>query len=272
MYHWNWSVLWATTADGTSTYLGTLLMGLGWTLVVGLSAWVIALLIGAAVGIARTFPSGFSAAGPLPGQENPPGRQRTSRSGEAWGSFLARAAAVYVECLRSVPLIVQMFLWFYVAPDLLPSGPAAAIKAWDKYNIVAAIICLALFTSARVAEQIRAGIQAIPRGQIQAARALGMGTAQAYRYVLVPVAFRKILPALTNEFVNIIKNSSVAFTIAVVELMAATRSMQEMTFQVFEAFTAATIIYLAVNLLVVQLMNLIERRLEVPGLSIRKAR
>lgn len=244
MYHWNWSVLWATTADGTSTYLGTLMMGLGWTLVVGLSAWVIALAVGSTVGIARTFSSGF----------------------------LSRAAAIYVECLRSVPLIVQMFLWFYVAPDLLPSGPAAVIKAWDKYNIVAAIICLALFTSARVAEQIRAGIQAIPRGQIQAARALGMETAQAYRYVLVPVAFRKILPALTNEFVNIIKNSSVAFTIAVVELMAATRSMQEMTFQVFEAFTAATIIYLAVNLLVVQLMNLIERRLEVPGLSIRKAR
>ncbi len=244
MYNWNWSVLWTTTADGTSTYLGTLMMGLGWTLVVGLSAWVIALLIGSAIGIARTFPSGF----------------------------LARAAAVYVECLRSVPLIVQMFLWFYVAPDLLPSGPAEVIKAWDKYNIAAAIICLALFTSARVAEQIRAGIEAIPRGQIQAARALGLETAQAYRHILVPVAFRKILPALTNEFVNIIKNSSVAFTIAVVELMAATRSMQEMTFQVFEAFTAATLIYLAVNLLVVQLMNLIERRLEVPGLSLRKAR
>lgn len=244
MYNWNWSVLWATTADGTSTYLGTLMLGLGWTLVVGLSAWVIALLIGSAVGIARTLPPGF----------------------------LARAAAVYVECLRSVPLIVQMFLWFYVAPDFLPSGAAEVIKAWDKYNIAAAIICLALFTSARVAEQVRAGIEAIPRGQLQAARALGLETAQAYRHILMPVAFRKILPALTNEFVNIIKNSSVAFTIAVVELMAATRSMQEMTFQVFEAFTAATLIYLAVNLLVVQLMNLIERRLEVPGLSIRKAR
>jgi len=244
MYNWNWSVLWATTADGTSTYLGTLFLGLRWTLVVGLSAWAIALIIGTAVGIARTFPSGF----------------------------MARAAAVYVEGLRSIPLIVQMFLWFYVAPDLLPLDAANAVKAWDKYNIAAAIICLAFFTSARVAEQVRAGIQAIPSGQKQAAHALGMQTAQAYRHVLVPVAFRKILPALTNEFVNIIKNSSVAFTIAVVELMAATRSMQEMTFQVFEAFTAATLIYLSVNLLVVKLMDLIERRLEVPGLSIRKAR
>lgn len=244
MYDWNWSVLWAITPDGTSTYLQTLFGGLGWTLVVGLSAWVIALMLGTVVGIARTVPAGI----------------------------LSRLAVVYVECLRSVPLIVQMFLWFYVAPDFLPTVAADAIKAWDKYNVAAAIICLALFTSARVAEQVRAGIQAIPRGQIQAARALGMETIQAYQHVLIPVAFRKILPALTNEFVNVIKNSSVAFTIAVVELMAATRSMQEMTFQIFEAFTAATLIYLTLNLMVVRLMSFIERRLDVPGLSIRKAR
>jgi glutamate/aspartate transport system permease protein len=244
MYQWNWSVLWATTADGVSTYLGTLFHGLWWTLVVGLSAWVIALLIGTAVGIARTFA----------------------------GGVLARTAQAYVEVLRSIPLIVQMFIWFYVAPDLLPEGLADAVKAWDRYNIVAAVLCLSLFTSARVAEQVRAGIQAIPRGQSHAARALGMQTAQLYRYVLVPMGFRKILPALTNEFLNIIKNTSVAFTIAVVELMAATRSMQETTFQIFEAFTAATLIYLAVNLLAVRLMAFIEHALDVPGLSIRQAR
>jgi len=244
MYTWNWPVLWATTSDGATTYLGTLLHGLRWTLAVGLSAWIFALLIGTAVGIARTFDAGW----------------------------LARVADAYVELLRSIPLIVQMFIWFYVAPDLLPAGAADAIKAWDRYNVVAAILCLMFFTSARIAEQVRAGIQAIPTGQLYAGRALGLKTAQVYRFVLVPVAFRKILPALTNEFVNIIKNTSVAFTIAVVELMAATRSMQEMTFQIFEAFTAATIIYLAVNLLAVKLMDLIEDRLEVPGLSIRQAR
>ena len=244
MYHWNWPVLWATTSDGVSTYLGTLFLGLKWTLVVGLTAWVFALLIGTVVGIARTLR----------------------------GGLLARAAETYVEVLRSIPLIVQMFLWFYVAPDLLPEGAANAVKAWDKYNVLAAILCLTLFTSARVAEQVRAGIQAIPSGQAFAARALGMQVPQVYRYVLVPVGLRKILPALTNEFLNIIKNTSVAFTIAVVELMAATRSMQETTFQIFEAFTAATLIYLAVNLLVVKLMDVIERSLEVPGMSIRQAR
>lgn len=242
MYHWNWSVLWAATADGTSTYLGTLLAGLGWTLLVGLSAWLIALMVGTVVGVARTLPRGIT----------------------------ARLAELYVDVLRSIPLIVQMFLWFYVAPDLLPDRAADAVKAWDRYNVVAAILCLSLFTSARVAEQVRAGIEAIAPGQASAARALGMRTADVYRQVLLPVAFRKILPALTNEFVNIIKNTSVAFTIAVVELMAATRSMQEMTFQVFEAFTAATLIYLSVNLLVVRLMSHLEHRFEVPGLGLRK--
>ena len=244
MYQWNWPVLWATTPDGVSTYLGSLFLGLRWTLAVGLSAWIIALTLGTMLGIARTLQAGV----------------------------LSRLATAYVDVLRSIPLIVQLFLWFYVVPDLVPASLADAIKAWDRYNIVAAIACLAFFTSARIAEQVRAGIQAIPSGQLNAARALGMQTGEAYRYVLIPVAFRKILPALTNEFINIIKNTSVAFTIAVVELLAATRSMQETTFAVFEAFTVATIIYLAVNLLVVKLMDFIERRLEVPGLSIRQAR
>lgn len=244
MYHWNWSVLWEAAGGGPTSYVGTLLFGLGWTLFVGLSAWLIALLVGTVVGIARTFKGGLA----------------------------ARLADGYVEVLRSIPLIVQMFLWFYVAPDLLPSSAANAVKGWDRYNVVAAILCLAFFTSARVAEQIRAGIESIPSGQGAAGRALGLETRQVYRHVLVPVAFRRILPALTNEFLNIIKNTSVAFTIAVVELMAATRSMQEMTFQIFEAFTAATLIYLCVNLLIVQFMRVLERRLEVPGMSIRHGR
>lgn len=237
MYSWNWSVLWSPSADGTATYLGTLGYGLVWTLVVGLSAWIIALALGTVVGIARTIPKGK----------------------------IARVADAYVEVLRSIPLIVQMFLWFYVAPDLLPEAMASAVKAWDRYNVAAAIVCLALYTSARVAEQVRAGIQSIPRGQSAAALALGMEGSQMYRFVLLPVAFRRVIPALTNELVNIIKNTSVAFTIAVVELMAATRSMQETTFQPFEAFTAATMIYLAVNLTAVKVMAMIERSTRIPG-------
>lgn len=239
MYNWNWAILWSPSPDGSTPFYATLLIGLGWTLIVGLSAWIVALSVGSVVGIARTFKSGI----------------------------LASLASGYVEVMRSIPLIVQMFLWFYVAPDLLPDRWANEIKAWDRYNVVAAILCLGLFTSARIAEQLRAGIQSIPTGQSYAARALGMVEAQTYRIVLIPVAVRRVLPALTNEFVNIIKNSSVAFTIAVVELMASTRAMQETTFQVFEAFTASTLIYLTVNLIVVKGMTALERRLEVPGYS-----
>lgn len=237
MYNWNWSALWSPSADGASSYLGTLGYGLVWTLVVGLTAWFFALVLGTVVGIARTVTAGK----------------------------IAKLADAYVEILRSIPLIVQMFLWFYVAPDLLPETLANAVKAWDRYNVVAAILCLALFTSARIAEQVRAGIQSIPPGQSNAAKAMGMDISQVYSFVLLPVAFRRVIPALTNEFVNIIKNTSVAFTIAVIELMAATRSMQETTFQPFEAFTAATVIYLAVNLSAVKLMSMIERSTRIPG-------
>jgi glutamate/aspartate transport system permease protein len=237
MYNWNWSVLWSPSADGSSSYLATLGFGLLWTLIVGLCAWCIALALGTVVGVARTIPAGK----------------------------VARLADAYVEVLRSIPLIVQMFLWFYVAPDLLPDAMASVVKAWDRYNVVAAILCLGLFTSARIAEQVRAGIQSIPLGQSGAAKAMGMETAQTYLYVLLPVAFRRVIPALANEFVNIIKNTSVAFTISVVELMAATRTMQEMTFQPFEAFTAATVIYLVVNLTAVKIMSGIEKSTRIPG-------
>jgi glutamate/aspartate transport system permease protein len=119
--------------------------------------------------------------------------------------------------------------------------------------------------SARVAEQLRAGIGSLPRGQQMAATALGLTTAQAYRHVLLPMAFRIIMPPLTSEFLNTIKNTSVAITIGLVELTAEARSMQEFSFQVFEAFTAATVLYLIVNIVVVIAMRFLERGLAVPG-------
>ena len=100
------------------------------------------------------------------------------------------------------------------------------------------MICLGFFTSARVAEQVKAGISACRAASAWPALALGLTLPQTYRYVLLPMAFRIILPPLTIEFLNIIKNSSVALTIGLIELTAAARSMQEFSFQVFEAFTA----------------------------------
>jgi glutamate/aspartate transport system permease protein len=238
-YHWNWHIYWELSPDGQGTYLHSLLVGLGWTLATALAAWVIALVLGSILGVMRTTPS-------------------------KWAVKLGNA---YVEFFRNVPLLVQMFLWFFVLPEVLPQALGAAIKQmpppWGSY--VPAVLCLGFFTAARVSEQVRAGIQALPRGQNMAGTALGLTLPQTYRFVLLPMAFRIILPPLTSEFMNIIKNSSVALTIGLVELTAAARSMQEFSFQVFEAFTAATIIYLLVNVVVVFGMRVVERRVSVPG-------
>ncbi|MBU6438338.1 MAG: amino acid ABC transporter permease [Betaproteobacteria bacterium] len=237
-YPWNWKVFWDLSVDGVHTYWQTLVIGLGWTLTVSLTAWVIALIIGALVGVARTTP--------VP--------------------WLVRAGNAWVELFRNIPLLVQMFLWYFVVPELLPTALGDTIKQWAQFNIVAAIVCLGLFTSARVAEQVRAGIGSLARGQTMAGTALGLTLPQTYRYVLLPMAGRIIIPPLTSEFLNIIKNSSVALVISVVELTGAARSMQENSFQVFEAFTAATLIYLVTNGTVVLLMRWIEQRTRVPGM------
>ena len=238
-YHWNWSIFWQMTPEGTGTYLHTLLVGLVWTLATGLAAWVIALVLGSILGVMRTMPSRWAAA----------------------------IGNVYVDVFRNIPLLVQMFLWFFVLPELLPPSLGTAIKQmpppWASF--VPAVLCLGFFTAARVAEQVRAGIQALPRGQKMAGTALGLTLPQTYRFVLLPMTFRIILPPLTSEFLNIIKNSSVALTIGVVELTAAARAMQEFSFQVFEAFTAATIIYIITNICVVFGMRWVERRVAVPG-------
>lgn len=238
-YHWNWKIYWALTPEGTGTYLHTLLVGLFWTLATALAAWVIALVIGTVLGVMRTTP-----------------RKWAVRFGNG-----------YVDLFRNIPLLVQMFLWFFVLPELLPRALGDAIKQmpppWASY--VPAVLCLGFFTAARVAEQVRAGIQALPSGQQMAATALGLTLPQTYRYVLLPMAVRIILPPFTSEFLNIIKNSSVALTIGVVELTAAARTMQEFSFQVFEAFTAATILYILVNISVVFAMRWVEKRVAVPG-------
>jgi glutamate/aspartate transport system permease protein len=155
-----------------------------------------------------------------------------------------------------------------VFPELVPQALGDAIKQmpppWGSF--VPAVLCLGIFTSVRVAEQVRAGINSLPRGQRMAGTAMGLTQGQTYRYVILPQAFRIILPPLTSEFMNIVKNSSVALTIGLMELTARARAMQEMSFQVFEAFAAATVIYLLTNLVVVMGMRWLERSVRVPGL------
>jgi glutamate/aspartate transport system permease protein len=239
-YSWYWKVLLETEPGGTGSYLHYLIVGLGWTLATAFAAWVIALIIGAFVGTVRTT---------------------TVR-------WAVRMGNLYVEIFRNVPLIVQMFLWFFVVPEFLPTALGDWIKQmpppWGSY--LPAVMCLGIFTSVRVAEQVRAGINSLPRGQRMAGTALGLTQGQTYRQIILPQAFRIILPPLTSEFMNVIKNSSVALTIGLLELTGRARAMQEFSFHVFEAFSAATVIYLLTNLLVVLLMRAIEKKVRVPGL------
>ena len=236
-YNWNWRIFWEASPDGVGSYMDTLLSGLIWTLATALSAWVMALFIGAVVGTVRTMPNRWA----------------------------VRLADGYVELFRNIPLLVQMFLWYFVMPELLPTAAGNWLKAIPNAPFITAVICLGFFTSSRVAVQVSAGIMALPRGQKMAGTALGLTLPQTYRYVLLPMALRIVLPPLTSEFLNIIKNSSVALTIGLMELTARARSMQEFSFQVFEAFTAATVIYIAVNIVIVNLMRLLEKRVAIPG-------
>jgi glutamate/aspartate transport system permease protein len=239
-YNWNWGILLQPEPGGTGTYLYYLIVGLGWTLATALAAWVIALIVGSIVGTLRTTPM-------------------------AW---VVRAGNAYVEIFRNVPLIVQMFLWFFVVPELLPKGLGDWVKQmpppWGSY--LPAVLCLGIYTSVRIAEQVKSGINSLPRGQRMAGTALGLTLAQTYRFVVLPQAFRIVLPPLTSESMNIVKNSSVALTIGLLELTGRARAMQEFSFKVFEAFAAATVIYLLTNLVVVFAMRALERKVRVPGL------
>ena len=239
-YNWNWGILLSPEPGGTGTYLYYLIVGLGWTLATALAAWVIALAIGSVVGTLRTTPY----------------------------KWVVRLGNAYVEIFRNVPLIVQMFLWFFVVPEFLPKGLGDWIKQvpppWGSY--IPAVLCLGIYTSVRIAEQVKSGINSLARGQRMAGTALGLTLTQSYRYVVLPQAFRIILPPLTSESMNIVKNSSVALTIGLLELTGRARAMQEFSFKVFEAFAAATVIYLLTNLVVVFAMRALEKKVRVPGL------
>ena len=185
--------------------------------------------------------------------------------------MISGLGTAYVEFFRNIPFLVQLFLWFFVLPELLPHRAGLWLKQLPNASFWTAAIGLGLYMAARVAEQVRAGVGALPRGQAMAATALGLTTAQTYLYVLLPMTFRIIIPPLTSEMVNTIKNTSVALTIGLLELTGRTRSMQEFSFQVFEAFTAATILYFLLNAVVVGGMRVVEAAVAVPGQAAGKA-
>ena len=234
----NWGVFLQETPEGGTRYWELLVSGLGWTLAVSAAAWSIALVLGSVIGTVRTTPNAW-----------------LTRLGNAW-----------VELFRNIPLLVQMFLWYFVVPEFVPPLKRWVVAADPSHaQFLSAVLCLGLFTSARVAEQVRAGIQSLPRGQRMAGMALGLTQLQVYRYVLLPMAFRIVIPPLTSETMNLIKNSSIALTIGLAELTFRAREIGEFTFNFFEAFSAATLIYVAIAMAANRVMARVERRTAVPG-------
>ena len=239
-YHWNWKIFWEASPTGEGTYLHTLFVGLGWTLATALSAWVIALVLGSILGVIRTTPN-------------------------KWAVKIGNA---YVELFRNIPLLVQLFLWYFVLPELLPRAAGMWLKRDLPFpEFWTAVVGLGTYTAGRVAEQVRAGIGAIAAGQASAGLASGLTMLQVYRHILLPVAYRIIVPALTSEFLNIFKNSSLALTIGLLEVTSRSRQISEYTYQPIELFTEATALYCIIALIVSAAMHLVEKKSRIAGMA-----
>ncbi len=221
-------------------YTGWLWSGIGWTLALTAASWCIGLAVGTLVGTARSLPSGA----------------------------LRVAATAYVELFRNVPPLVQLFLWFFVFPEIVPDTLGLWIKRdLPQPEFTTAALAIGLFAGARVAEQVRAGVAAARGRLLAAALATGLRPAQAYRLVLLPIALRLILVPLTSEFLTTFKMSAIALTVGVLELTAQSQRIENDTFHGFEAFTAATAIYLVIGLAITGAMRLLAGRLGGSGMA-----
>jgi glutamate/aspartate transport system permease protein len=227
----DWQVF--KTDDGSGrTYGEWMLEAWRWTLAVAGTSWLVSMVVGSVVGTMRTLPS---------------------------SPWLVRLGDAWVELFRNIPLLVQIFLWYFVVPKIIP-----AFQKVPGFTLV--VFGLGFFTSARIAEQFKAGILALPRGQCMAAMAMGFSTWQTYRFVILPMAFRIVLPPLTSESMNLLKNSSVAFAVSIPELTMFAMQAQEETSRGIEIYLAVTGLYVVSAVVVNRVFAAIERKLRVPGL------
>ena len=239
---WDWQIFCKETSTGEiiegcfgkggdQTYLNWILSAWGWTMTVALLSLVVALVMGLLMGTLRTLPN---------------------------SPWLVRLGNWWTELFRNIPLLVQIFLWYFVIPAIFPMLKGVP-------TLVLVVMALGFFTSARISEQVRSGIQALPRGQRYAAMAVGFTTPQTYRYVLLPMALRIVIPPLTSETMNIVKNSSVAFAVSIAELTFFARQTAEETSQPVMMYMAATVLYAISAFAINRIMGVIEKKSAVPG-------
>lgn len=228
-WKWDWQVFLQDNGGGR-TYLQWLMSAWGWTLSVSLLSLAVALVVGSAVGVMRTTPN----------------------------RWLVLAGDAWTELFRNIPLLVQIFLWYHVIPSIFTSLRALP-------SLVLVVFALGFFTSARISEQVRAGIQSLSTGQRYAGLAIGLTLAQTYRYVLLPMAFRIVIPPLTSEAMNIVKNSSVAFAVSIAELTMFAMQAQEETSRGIEIYLAVTGLYFVSAFAINRIALFIEQRVQIPG-------
>ncbi|MGO4390556.1 amino acid ABC transporter permease [Variovorax sp. M-6] len=231
MGKWDWQVFLEDPGGKIPTYWQWLVSAWGWTVSVSLCSLVVALVLGSVVGVIRTLPN---------------------------SPWLVRFGNAWVELFRNIPLLVQIFLWYHVVPKLFP-----VMSGLPPFILV--VFALGFFTSARIAEQLRSGIQALPKGQRYAGMAVGFTTPQYYRYVILPMAYRIIIPPLTSESMNIFKNSSVAFAVSIPEMIQFAMQAGEETARVTEMYMAVTVLYVISAMVINRIMAWVEKRVRVPG-------
>ena len=242
MSAWDWQVFCKSTTDGEVqpgcfgkggdiTYMDWMLSAWGWTMSVALLALVVALVVGSLMGILRTTPN----------------------------KWLVSLGNAWTELFRNIPLLVQLFLWYHVLPAIF-----LGLRAIPSFLLV--VFALGFFTSSRVSEQVKAGIQTLPKGQRYAGLAMGLTLPQTYRHVLLPMAFRIVIPPLTSESMNIVKNSSVAFAVSISELTMFAMQSQEETSRGVEIYLAVTLLYFVSAFTINRIALFIENRVQVPGM------
>ena len=221
--------------DTLATYsqwkAGIMLQGLWITLKVSLFSIIFGIIIGVIGGLSRI-------------SDNP---------------ALKWLSITYVELIRGSPLLVQIFIWYFVIGTMM-NQLLASYGVSEIPNLWYGVASLACFTGAYVTEIVRAGIQSIGRGQMEAARSLGMSYAQAMRYIIMPQAMRQILPPLAGQFISLIKDSSLLGIIAVRELTKATREVITTQLNPFEMFFLAAALYLMMTFALSMFVQYLERR------------
>jgi polar amino acid transport system permease protein len=169
----------------------------------------------------------------------------------------------YLEFFRNTPLLVQLFFWYFGSFQVLPKVANDWLNTVN-FEFAAAVISLSIYTSAFIAEDIRSGVRSIPKEQMEASRSAGFSYFGSMRYIILPQAVRITIPPLINQILNLTKNSSLAMTIGVAELTYQARQVESYTFKGFEAFTAATLVYVAMSVVITALVTLYSKKVLNP--------